>query len=74
MNRNDFIQMLWVAPFLGGFIAFIIASIMHPGEAATGIMIMLGALAGSITLLTYVLSIRYVNCRENDNKEHSTKA
>jgi hypothetical protein len=65
-------QLLWAAPFLGGFIAFVIAGLLKSGEAAAGIMIMLGILTGSIIMLTYVLGSRYIGSEEKEN-DHNHK-
>lgn len=73
MNRKDFMQLLWVMPFLGGFIAFIIASLFQTGEAALGIMVMLGVLAGIVTLLTYISGIKYVSSEEKIDASNKTK-
>ena len=64
MNKNDFMLYLWGFPFLGGFLGFILASVLQTGEAAAGIMIMLGVIAGFAGLLTYVLGLRFVKNQE----------
>lgn len=73
MNKNDFIQVLWALPFLGGFLAFIISSLFRTGEAALGVMIMLGILTGSITLLTYILGIHFVVNKEKSDISDKTE-
>lgn len=69
MKKDDFMQMLWAAPFFGGFLGFILASVFSTGQAALGIMIMLGMVAGSITLLTYTLSYRQINEEKTEKRD-----
>lgn len=74
MNRKDLLQLLWMMPFLGAFAALILAALFQAGGAAMGIMVMLGALAGSITMISYIMVIHYTDNEENKDTDNSPKA
>lgn len=64
MNKKGFMTCFWGIPFLGAFSGFVLAIMFHTGEAAAGIMIMLGAVAGYLALLTYILGIKSISREE----------
>lgn len=67
MDRKDFMLYMGAFPFLGAFVALILANIIHTGQAAFGIMVMLGIIGGYMGLLTYIVGLKYLGIEVQDN-------
>jgi ABC-type multidrug transport system permease subunit len=67
MNNKDFMTCFWGFPFLGAFLAFVLAVMFQAGEAI-GIMVMLGIVAGYLALLTYILGMKFISTEEKKDE------
>ncbi|MFZ5353141.1 MAG: hypothetical protein ACOZCL_10525 [Bacillota bacterium] len=64
MSKSDFNLYLFACPILGGFVGFILSSILAVGESSAGIMIMLGMMASYFPLIVYILGTRFLDFTE----------